>query len=299
MSLPRYTFANYLAHKGDGDLSYEEYADLAKSSMHSYLDSDSFARHLAAHKADPEIESPEEPAEEPKVEASALAKSLEAYDATEAALAPKSREDELREKMASGEELSKSEKEELTALWSGSDEDEDTLSKALSANVEIDSSNQFANDLVKSLGITLDQLRTDLAADLDGNTQLVKAQGAVIRTLGSAVLDLIKSQADASAKIDELHSRVQTVEATPVAPRAVTASVKQIAQRDLNKSITGSEDALSKSQVSAALMAMTQNAADRGDENAVRAFATATAKFEQTGQIAPDLLQAVRQSVAS
>ena len=118
-------------------------------------------------------------------------------------------------------------------------------------------------------------------------------------TMGGAILDMQKSLADRDAKIDELHARMGVVEAAPVAPRAVTATVKQIAQRDLNKSITGAEDDLSKSQVKAALMAMTSNAAARGDENAVRGFATATAKYEQTGQIAPNLLQAVRQHVAS
>lgn len=219
-----------------------------------------------------------------------LQKSLDKLGALATAGIPASRKDSLLKK-AQTDELSKSEKSELFKLLGGEASEPETpaLSKSIQETFTENEVLQKATDvsdyldenqkaLVKSLSILSDRIEAGDVRQHEFNLVLAKAV--------SGVGKLVKGMSE----------RLGVIESQPTrAPKSRGIQASQV----LHKGFGGNspaEDALSHAQILDGLdglmqksMAEGKSGMSEGGENIL----TATAKFEQTRQITPGLLQEI------
>ena len=224
-----------------------------------------------------------------------LQKALADYAAVEQGLDPAGqREEELTAKHVDGT-ISKAEKTELAAIWTGTPAGGgEALNKSLTEALvdDEDVGNMFdASDVLKamadSIGSRIDALGTSVLEGDHRTLELVKAQGRVARAVAeNAVIQgrLLKS----------LAQRLGVVEATPAAPRGKTTDPRSVRQ-PARGATGGTEDQqFTKSEVKGALETLVIKADAAGDLGAIQTLGTATALFETSGKLPPNVEAAVR-----
>lgn len=280
-------------------MSFKSYTAMCKASGDEPMDEKDF-------NALPEKDDDSEEAEKSdRTTVRDLLKSLDAYEAVEAALegGGASRETYLMGRVTSGT-ISKSERSELSAIWDrrdggGAAADRGAggdIRKSLADTVEetpdgkrmIDASD-FLKSLVDGVDASLDRVEATMSRESAASRQLLKAQGALIKGLAHEVLTIGNVNA-------ALARRLGLVEREPVAPRARTADPRTVVNREIAKGGHG-EDApnteLKKSEVVAGLRALVIKADKAGDSLAIDKLADATASFETSGRLAPNIRDAI------
>lgn len=239
-----------------------------------------------------------------QIEMSDLLKAIDAYAVVEDALSKgedlSTRESYLQARLDAGT-INKSERVELGRIWSGiEDEPEPTeyVQKSLSTTMDEDDNasqlvdaSDFLRTLVKGVDTRMDQVLGEVSRDGRATRELLKAQGSLIKSLASHA-----SQQDSVIKA--MTARLEGVETTPVARRAVSSNQDRVRQRPFAKSVGGGvarEEPLSKAKVTEALRALMIHASEDNDSSAMDRLSHATALYEQTGTLPQNVMQAVRQ----
>jgi len=243
--------------------------------------------------------------DEPVVDSADLLKALDDYDNVEAAVteAGTSRETYLKARLDAGT-IDKSERAELAHLWLGTESGAVTtggyLSKSVMEMMDEDddaaslvNASSFLKSLVDGVDARMDEVVGEVSREGRATRELLKAQGGLVKSLAYV--------ADRQGKlIKSLLDRVETVEGTPAAPRAVTADQRRVRTRALSKSAVdggGSTD-LTKSDVNRGLTLLMEKAHGAKDEAAMRRVEHATALWESAKQIRPQTMQAIRAVLA-
>lgn len=235
-----------------------------------------------------------------------LLKSIDAYSAVEEGVDPKApRVAELEARIAAGTATSKDrmelgdlyKSEAHTALHNG--DLRKSLAERMGADDEaaqlVDASPVF-QALLDGFDATISDLSKGLAQESLVTRELQKAQGQLFKSVARVIAEQHEVIREQGALIKSLHDRVSHVEGQPAPRRARQATDGDIlkggpaaapAQSRSNK--------LSKAQVRQALRVLTDQAADRGDDNALTNLGLATAEFEATGNLPQAAHAAVRQ----
>lgn len=254
-----------------------------------------------AYKALPEGDEDDEDddAEKGGIEVPDLVKSLQDYEAVEAAILPPSRRDQLRDKLVKGT-ITPEEEREYGGLLSGSSVPTgDLFSKSLVEETEEADTHGLvdANPLLKSLLEGIDSRIETMTEAVHGNgrqaQQLIKAQGQLIKAL-------VGAQVQQQEINKALTARLGLVERTPNAPRAVSTRPEAVRNRDINKGGAGGAgeaggQTLTKSQIRSGLQLLTKSAADKGDDAAVEQLGHAMALVENGHALPPQVLASLRQ----
>lgn len=231
-----------------------------------------------------------------------LAKALEAYGDVEAALdgTGGSRESYLTGRVQAGT-ITKSERAELAALWAQdpATTDRDVVRKSLDEQIADDpdgkklmDASPFLKSLAESVDASLDQVAARVAEDGQATRTLLKAQGAIIKAQAGIV-------ARQEGVIDALAKRLGVVERTPVVRKSVGIDPRDTRGRNLGTpGGDGAPNALRKSDAAAALGELVKSADAKGDRLAVDKLVEATALFESTGAMKPNIEAAVRAHLA-
>jgi hypothetical protein len=233
------------------------------------------------------------------VSASDLLKSIRAYDAISDALAETTnpREAYLTGRLDAGL-ITKSERAELGRLWSGAANESrpQALHKSLSAAMDEDDgvgplvdASDFLKSLVSGVDHRLNAVSDEVGRQGRATRELLKAQGTLVKGLAGIV-------AEQDQIIKALGERLGTVERAPAPRRAVTATPASVTSRPLAKSVTGGAgpDILSKSQITQGLRTLMLHAVNESDDAAQDRIMHATALYEQTGAVPPNILAAIR-----
>lgn len=210
--------------------------------------------------------------------------------------------------------LTKAERAELGEIMmksGGDDEDEDEpvedweadeIFKSMSEHIaEVDQehadlldASPFLGSLAKALDASLDTLRKAVSDDGRTTRAALQATGTLLKATAQhqiQLVDMIKSLQD---QLDAANERLETVEDTPVQPRSVVSDRGQ--SRNIAKSALGGQPGqIRRDDLYKALNAMTVEAAERGDNQALDQLTTAVAKLEAGGPLDPNLQGAVVQ----
>lgn len=232
------------------------------------------------------------------VNTSDLMKAIEAYGDVEAALEsvePQSREYYLHARLDAGT-ISKSEQTELGRIWANEEVNEEPMQKSLIETLEEDEASSqlvdasdFLRNLVKGVDTRMEQVLGEVSRDGRATRELLKATGSLIKSLAAHA-----EQQDTVIK--SMSERMEHLETTPAPRRAVTGRRESATQRQLTKSsVGGSNDELSKAQVTDALRALMIHASEKEDSMAMDRIAHATSLYEQTGTLPQTMIAAVQQ----
>lgn len=314
-----FTIDAYQALRVGRTQSYDDYRSLAKSRRAIAMSEEDFMKAMEGEDEDEdENEEPDEDEDENKVDSNdddeeteksvvsvdELLKSIQDYETAEAGLTanPASREAVLAEKFRAGT-LTKSEQEELGQLWApgrASAAGGDGLRKSLTerlVDADPDSAALIdASDILKSFVNQVENAIRDTGTAIERdsliNRNLLKAQGALIKSVAGVIADqqrLIKSQ---QVVMDEMGRRLGVLERQPVVRKSMGVDPRDIRPRPGQPGSAGGQ--LLKSQVQQGLRALTVKAAEAGDDVALDRLAHASARFESDGHIAPNIAQAIR-----
>ena len=235
-----------------------------------------------------------------EVDGDALLKSIQAYEDAEAGLTS-SREDELMGKLQKGETLAPDERMELAALMGGTTAAGEPMRKSLGEQIGdgdggplLDAS-AFLSDLVDSLEKSLTDVTDSVALDHAQTRQLFKAQGSLLR-------DVARHNVQLGNMVKSLTDRLERVETTPGAPRAVRTDRPAI-RRPMAKSAAGDPgdpngNQLTKAQVKTGIRTLMAKADEQGDDRALEVLNLASAQFESTHTLPPRVTAAIRHELA-
>jgi hypothetical protein len=309
------SYKAYHAAKGGKGMSYEDYAKMAKGKGMSCMGKAEYDACMSkaeeAEDMDEEEDEDEggedmEMSRKSEVSAHDLLKAINDYETVENALSVsgQSREAYLTERYRQGM-ISKSEQAELGAIWSGDRQgDTDTLSKSLSDRIEdadpdaaglIDASD-FLKSLVEQTNEALDDISARVERDGNSTRNFLAAQGQLLKSTAMVLAEqdrLIKSQ---QAVMEALGSRLGVLEAQPVIRKSRGADPRDVRVRgtDLGRGSQPGGNALSKSEVAQGFRALIEKAASAGDDMAMDRLTHATALYESTGSIQPNIAGAIR-----
>ena len=238
-----------------------------------------------------------------KLAVDALEKSMEAYAAVESAvtIGGTSRQETLEAKHRAGT-LSKSEQRELGQIWAG--DVPEPIRKSLTETLEGDHADEldaapFLKSLTDHVGSSLQSLEAAIVREGVTARSLMKAQGSLLRDLAGVVVgqqQLIKSMHRKMAAVDR---RVETVERQPVVRKSHGADPRDVRERKPGRGTSGGQaDTFSKSEVSRGFRLLAQHAESSGDDLVKARVAHAAALFETTGQVQPNVLEAIKQKLA-
>ena len=243
-----------------------------------------------------------------------LRKALQSYKDVEGAAGTAvggSRETYLSARLASGK-ITKSERAELGRIWAGTeanpavDASGRPLRKSLTEYLDPESrevvdAQPFLKSLLGGVNERLDGITARHEASAEGTRQLLLAQGALIKSLGGALLDVSTMLNRQQAINKALEARLGIVESTPATPRAVrSAGANGTANRPLNKSVTGAgngsgqdPNALKKSIVRG-FHTLVKGAGEGNDFATAARLTEECAVFERTGHLQPGTKAALR-----
>ena len=226
-----------------------------------------------------------------------LVKSIDAYDALETATGDDSdgREAYLNARMIAGT-LSKGERQEYGRLLAG-DKAEAPLRKSLTDQLDEDTTELVdASDFLKSLvgGVeqTLEATTEEVLSSNRATRELLKSQGSMLKGMAR----LVVSQNEV---IKSLGARLATVESKPRDRRSQRSYAQQ--GRPLAKSAANNDDGdqLTKAQIGQGLDILVRKAAEADDDIAMKRITHATALFETSGAVNPNIQAAIRQVLAA
>lgn len=240
------------------------------------------------------------------IAASDLVKAMDAYEAVEAAVneGGTDRESVLTARLREGT-ITKSEQAELGRMWAGERSSGESMRKSLHDSIEDDDADASdlldASPFLKSLVDNLDSSLSDIQGNVirDGNAtrSLLKSQGMILKSLAALTVEQEKVIASQGEMIKSLHARVNDVERQPVVRKSQGVDPRDVTNRDLGnltKSSGAAANSLNKSEILTGLRDLSKAAADANDDSALGRIAHATAMFESTNQIHPQMLAAVR-----
>jgi len=251
-----------------------------------------------------------------------LRKGLEAFGDVQAASQTAiggSRETYLTARLTAGT-ISKSERAELGRIMAGAAEDRPVdasgrvLNKSLRealdpADQEVIDAAPLFKGLMNGIQDALNGIQHRIDAGQVSQQQIILAQGQLLKSLCGGVLDLADGIAKRDKLIKGLGARLDAVERTPVAQRAVrTAGDKGAAAPPLNKSTTGARsntgaggaqsDQLSKAVVVRGFNMLVKSAADNGDFPTAQRLSHECADYERHGQLLPGTQAAIKLAVS-
>ena len=282
------TFDDYRKACGGKGMSYEGYMKNAASGGWASM---SKADYEAAEQDYPEISKSE-------VDADELMKAIDAYETVSDALveAGGSRESFLHSKMKNGT-ISKSEQVELGRLWSGDDGSSgEPMRKSLSEYIEEDDNNAQlinASDFLKSMVEGVEGGLNDLSIVIERESgvtrNLLSAQGTLIKSVAT----VIRGQ---QIVIDEMGRRLGVVEGQPFVRKSRGADPRDVHPRPQNSGGRGDagQNQLTKAEVVVGLRRLIKKADKASDSAAMDQIIHATALFENSGEIKPNMIAAVR-----
>jgi len=224
-----------------------------------------------------------------------LAKSLAQLEALAEEGDSDSRKDKLLAKAQSGEDLSKSEADELYQLLGGESGSEETslgdeIAKGFSDNETV----QQALDVSEYL----QENHTELTKSLDKLADAIEKSGNAQHGFN---LILAKAVAETGRGVVAIQERLGLIERQPARkPKAVRSPAQAMEKGFGGREPNGEQ--LSKSDVLDALEEMLQKSVADGRGGATEDgidLGVASSKFEQFGQISPTLLNKVRTHIAS
>lgn len=245
-----------------------------------------------------------------------LVKALDDFELVEESLVEATsaydREGFLLNKLYDGT-ISKSERAELGEIMMKSDQDDDDgepiedwqaddILKSVGSHIEdvdpdhaelLDAS-PFLGSLAKALDASLGTLREVVVDDGRTTRAALQATGTLLKATARhqiELVDMIKSLQD---QLDDANQRLGIVEETPVLPRSVVSDRGM--DRGIAKSAIGGQPApIQRSDLFKALNAMTIEAADRNDAQALDQLTKAVALVEAGANLPPNLHGAVVQ----
>lgn len=299
-------YGAYRKAKGGKDMSYEDYMKACKAEGMAAMGAEDYSKaeqdYLSAQPGGGLGKSE-------TIDSDALIKAIDDYETMEEALtqAGGSRESILTAKMKDGT-ITKSEQQELGRIWSGdqSGGEAEPLSKSLLQRIEEDDAEAAklidASDLLKSLVGQTNEALDDMGRTIEReglNTRnLLGAQGQLLKSTAHVLAQqstLIKSQ---QVVISEMGRRLGVLEGEPVVRKSQGSDPRDVRPRDATQRGAGGrgegEDTLTKSQVQQGLSSLVKKADAAGDEQAIDRLVTATALYESTGRIHPNIAGAIR-----
>lgn len=307
-----YSFEDYAKGRAPGDMSYEGYSQdaangglsaMAKGDFESAMAKGSYA------KGDDSEDEDEEESVEKSIPLDDLAKSIQAYQNIEQAVAPDevSREDALMAKLSDAT-ISKSERQtyaaELASVLAGEAAPVDALNKSLrsrmgEANPELDDffdASDIFKSLTQSINDTLSETAEQMREEGEANRTLLKAQGSLLVTTAKVVSAMGERLAKSEQATAEAQARVAELESQPRARRSLQHHSSAVRDRDVVKSGAAAPQpqALTKSQVQHGLNALMVKASDRNDQQAMMELSKATARFESGFGLPDNIAIAVR-----
>lgn len=312
------SFEDYKKACKGGEMTYKGYVAMAKGGGKAYMSPEEYQK-AENGGDDDEMEDggggeggdEEEDTEKALIDASDLMKAIGDYEIVEAALnaGPLTREAVLTTKMREGT-ISKSEQAELGAIWAngGGDDAGDTLSKSLMDAIEDDDpdaaamvdASDFLKSLVNGVNETLTDVRDSVLRDSETTRQLLRGQGTLIKSLAGVVAsqdEIIKSQ---NKVMREMGRRLGVLESQPVVRKSQGADPRDVQARnpggDLGRG-DGDPAQLTKSMVFQGINSLLAKAEQAGDDVAIDRLAHASSLLETSGQVAPNILAAVKREL--
>ena len=278
-----------------GSMSFEDYSKACKAAGSESMSAEDYGK----------AEQDYLKAEKSEIDANDLLKAIGDFETVTTALTTSggSRESILTDKFKDGT-ISKSESQELGRLMAGETDTGDLLNKSLTDRIEDadpDASGLIdASDFLKSLVHETNEALSDIGAvvERDGRTTrtLLAGQGALLKATAQVLSgqnNLLKSQ---QVVINEMGRRLGVLEGEPVVRKSQGVDPRDTRPRQPGQGggRGASPDALNKSQVQQGLRGLMVKAAAANDDASIDKLSHATALYESTGQVHPNIAGAIR-----